>query len=97
MKHAWWVIWISVLGLSCIKDKKVDQSPVNVSDFLPISEWKKNWVYEVEEISYRSFSQSVDTTWYQALEKFDTFFLDNLNRKAARLRQKKSPEVIRSL
>ena len=80
------VLW--VLG-GCIKDNSEIHTVPKISDYYPLNEGG-TWVWTVDSIYFDAFFDRIDTFRFQVRERIDTFFVDNLGRRAARIERSKA-------
>ena len=76
--------FLIILSVSCKKDNVEVYNAELLKDYMPIQLGQSNWIYQVKEIRFNSFTKSIDSSYYQVWESFDTFFIDKLDRSVAR-------------
>jgi len=79
-----YIILILTLVYGCKKDQFETYDRTKDSDFFVDQAGVSN-IYKVNEIIFDDFTNSSDTTDYQLLEKNDTYFIDNLGRRAIKI------------
>ena len=73
----------------CVKDNMEIHVVPKISDYYPLKEGG-TWIWNVDSIYYDAFFDRIDTFRFQMRERVDTFFTDNLGRRAARIERSKA-------
>lgn len=76
---------VALLLWACRKDTRMDPDGGRAMDWMPLK-LKSIWIYQVDSFGYNGSSNIPDTFRFQVRELVDTFFTDNLNETAARIR-----------